>query len=485
MNVEQLKRIIDPHIHGGPLQGDVTGIAYDSRKVRPGHVFFALRGTRRDGVHFIEDAVNRGAIAIVGEQPWSRRDLSYLQVKDARKALALAAAAFYDHPSRSLTTVGITGTNGKTTAAWLARALLRGAGRKPGLVGTIRYEVGERILPAHRTTPEAPDLQALLREMVSAGCDTAIMEVSSHGLAQKRVMGVEFDIGVFTNLTREHLDYHGTMQAYFDAKSLLFDSLAESSKQTSAVINLDDAWGKRLEGACKNSTAIISFGASPDAEVRAGDIQTDLRGCRFRVVSPWGTADLRVPLPGAFNVSNALAAVAVAGLLGIGLDTVRESLEQAEPIPGRMEAVPNDRNIHVFVDYAHTDDALRNALSMLRGLTAGRLIVVFGCGGDRDRSKRALMGAAAEKWADHTVLTSDNPRTEDPESIICDILAGFKRPGEVEREGDRRLAIERALALARPGDTVLVAGKGHETCQEVGSTIIPFDDRDVVREILT
>jgi UDP-N-acetylmuramoyl-L-alanyl-D-glutamate--2,6-diaminopimelate ligase len=366
----------------------------------------------------------------------------------------------------------------------MLKAILEAAGRRPGLVGTVHYEVGVRRVPACRTTPEAPDLQAMLAEMVEAGCDAVVMEVSSHALEQARVHGVPFDVAAFTNLTREHLDYHGTLEKYFAAKAALFRSLRPGPGASTAVINTGDPWGARLAGDLEPGTRRITFGAAPDALVRAEDVEVNREGSTFTLRSPWGDAEARIRPLGHFNVMNALAAAACAGAMGIEPGQMTRALAGLDSIPGRLERVPHSRGFQVYVDYAHTDDALANALRTLREITPGRLIVVFGCGGDRDRPKRALMGRAASRWADLSVLTSDNPRSEEPAVIVEEILEGYEDRGSVETVVDRREAIERALAVARGDDTVLVAGKGHEDTQEFREKTIPFDDREVLRDLL-
>jgi UDP-N-acetylmuramoyl-L-alanyl-D-glutamate--2,6-diaminopimelate ligase len=380
---------------------------------------------------------------------------------------------------------GVTGTNGKTTTTFMIRAILTHAGRTPGLIGTIRYEIGGRVIPAIRTTPEAPDIQYMLDQMVRHGVRSVAMEVSSHALSQKRVWGIDYDVAVFTNLTRDHLDYHGDMSRYFAAKAGLFWSLGQIEKRGAAAINIDDPWGMALASTNGLKGELVTFGTHPGAAVRAEGVAFDGLRSSFRFRSPWGDADVELGMPGRFNVSNALAAMAACGARGVDPDLMAEALRHAGPVPGRLEPVPNVRGLQVFVDYAHTDDALTNVLGALRELTPGRLIVVFGCGGDRDRTKRPLMGAAASELADAAIVTSDNPRTEDPAAIIREIAAGMPAGGRHEEIPDRAQAIRRAIEMARPGDTVLIAGKGHESCQEMASRTIPFDDREVARRCLS
>jgi UDP-N-acetylmuramoyl-L-alanyl-D-glutamate--2,6-diaminopimelate ligase len=485
MRLESITRIVQPIQVRGPLHFDIEGIAYDSRQVNENYLFVALRGQREDGAAYIEDALRRGAVAIVSEEDrWPRRNIAHILVEDARRALAEIACAFYDHPSRKLALVGITGTNGKTTTSFMVREVLAAEGRTPGLIGTVRYEIGSRIIPASRTTPEAPDLQFMLDQMVRVGCRSAVMEVSSHALAQRRVWGIDFDVGVFTNLSRDHLDFHGSMENYVAAKMQLFRGLGLQHKRAVAVVNLDNEWGMELIKTNGLRARLITFGEHPSANVRAEDIELDARGTRFVVRTPWGATDAHLRLLGRFNVSNALAAIAACGALGVPPARAAAVLAGMQTVPGRLERIENDRGFHVFVDYAHTGDALANVLDTLRELRPRRLIVVFGCGGDRDRGKRAPMGAVAHSRADYTILTSDNPRREKPEAIVADIEQGMPTRDRHEVILDRADAIARALALARPGDIVLVAGKGHETVQEFASTKIPFDDRETVCRLL-
>jgi UDP-N-acetylmuramoyl-L-alanyl-D-glutamate--2,6-diaminopimelate ligase len=485
MRLESILEIVQSLTVRGTRQAEIAGIACDSRQVRPGFLFVALPGRRADGRAYIGDAVQRGAVAVVSEgREGPRRDVTHIQVEDARRAMAEIACAFYEHPARDLEVIGITGTKGKTTTAFLLRDILRAAGRQPGLIGTVWYEMGDRRIPAGRTTPESIDVQSMLDQMRRARCQSAVMEVSSHALDQKRVWGIDFDVGVFTNLTRDHLDYHGTMENYFAAKLQLFRGLGQMEKPATAVVNLDDDWGQTLANWVAPLLPCVTYGLHPAAAVRAEDVAVGPAGSSFRLVSPWGERAMRLPLLGRFNVSNALAAIAAAGARGVELDLVARVLFEFETVPGRLERIPNDRGVSVFVDYAHTDDALANVLATLREIAAGRLILVFGCGGDRDRGKRPIMGAVAARGADHTILTSDNPRSEDPAAILAQIAEGFGSCTRFETIPDREAAIAKALALARPGDTVLLAGKGHENYQEFAHTVVPFDDRDVARRIL-
>jgi len=464
----------------GDLSCEISSIEYDSRRVKPGAFFVALPGEHVDGAVYIEEAARRGAVAVLTEESCSLGgSFPCVHVSNARQALSQIAAAFYAHPARKLCLLGITGTNGKTTVSFMLREILCAAARRPGLIGTVRYEIGDRVLPATRTTPEAPDIQSMLAQMRRSSCDSVIMEVSSHALDQYRVEGVEFDIGVFTNLTQDHLDYHGTLEEYFEVKSRLF-----SQVRRCAVINGDDPWGKRLLSENGETVDTVSYGFEEGVQVRGTRVQADANGSQMRVESPWGEINISLRLIGRFNLTNALAAFAAAASMGIPLKTITGALSRLENIPGRMEAIPGRRNKRVYVDYAHTDDALRNVLEALRAITPGKLVVLFGCGGNRDIGKRRLMGEVASRLADYAIITNDNPRTEIPEKIAADIAGGFDADRKYEIVLDRRAAIARGIELIGKKDVLLVAGKGHETTQEFSGTIVPFDDRETVREAL-
>jgi UDP-N-acetylmuramoyl-L-alanyl-D-glutamate--2,6-diaminopimelate ligase len=404
-----------------------------------------------------------------------------VRVADARVAVAELACAFYQRPSSRLQMFGVTGTNGKTTTTYMIRDILRADGREPGLIGTVEYQIGARVIPASRTTPDAPTLQSLLAQMVGAGCRSAVMEISSHALHQHRTHGTAYDVGVFTNLTREHLDYHETLEKYFDAKALLFQSLGRMEKHAVAVVNIDDPWGQKLAQMKDLQADILTYGVSADAMVRAQEIDVTPQGTRFRARTPWDGLRIETRLLGRFNVSNALAAIAACGATGTRLDLMEATLSAMSPVPGRLEEIRTTRGFSAFVDYAHTDDALEHVLTTLRELTARRLIVVFGCGGNRDRSKRPAMGQVAARLADYSILTSDNPRREDPAAILQQIREGFGTSTQFETIENRGDAIRRAMEMAGEGDVVLVAGKGHESFQEFANTTLPFDDREVVR----
>ena len=485
MRLEYLTRIIQPLTLRGPLNFDIEGIAYDSRQVRKNFLFVALRGAHADGAVFVDDALRRGAVAIVSENDrWPRRDIAHIRVEDARRALAEISCAFYNHPSQRIEVFGITGTNGKTTTAFMLHHMLEAAGRQPGMIGTIRYEIGRRIIPASRTTPEAPDIHYMLEQMVQNGCRSVVMEVSSHALDQKRVWGLDFDVGIFTNLTRDHLDYHKDIRSYFLAKSQLFRGLGGIEKEAAAVINMDDQYGMEIANTPGLTARLITYGLHPGAMIRAENVQITSAGSSFLFVSPWGRVEVRLPLLGRYNVSNALAAMAAGCARDLKPEQMASSLSNMVSVPGRLELVTGGHGPKVFVDYAHTDDALANVLQTLRALQPRKLICVFGCGGDRDREKRSLMGAVAARLSDYVVITSDNPRTEKPDAIMDEIMAGIGGRDYVERIADREQAIAHAVARAQPGDIVLIAGKGHENYQDFGSTVVPFDDRDIARKYL-
>jgi len=466
----------------GNTDRTVSGLAYDSRKVTTDSLFVAVPGAKHDGFEYIEDALRHGASVIVSPHGrFPNRDMTHVQVADARRALADMADVFYRHPSGRLKVVGMTGTNGKTTTAFMVSDILKSVGLAPGLMGTVHYEVGSRILPATRTTPESSDIQCYFDQMLNAGCRSAVMEVSSHALAQDRVRGIDFDVAVFSNLTRDHLDYHETMDRYFEAKRRLFITLGRGSKKAVAVINHDDAWGRRLATDPDIQAEVLTFGLEEGALFRAVDVVIGPAGSDFTVQGPGFTSRIHIPLLGRFNLQNGLAAYVAALALGVDHDSVIRSLAHRVAVPGRLEEIATQRGWRVFVDYAHTDDALANVLETLRRFTQGRLIVVFGCGGNRDQSKRSLMGAVASRLADIAILTSDNPRDEAPLEIIEQIKAGFGARTNYEVVEDRSKAIEMALAMAQENDVLLVAGKGHETTQESRGAYSLFDDRQVIR----
>ncbi|NCD32595.1 MAG: UDP-N-acetylmuramoyl-L-alanyl-D-glutamate--2,6-diaminopimelate ligase [Spartobacteria bacterium] len=480
-----LKDIIDrlgEYRQVGTLDIPVKGITCDSRKVRIGYVYASLKGAKQDGRIFIAEAIRRGAVALLTEDdlPMYPGISGQLIVADARKALAYLSSSFFGDPSSHLDVVGVTGTNGKTTVSFMIRDILRFAGRRPGMLGTVQYEMGQRIIPAVRTTPESVDNQMMMHQMVMEGCDSAVIEVSSHALMQHRAAGIDFKMGVFTNLTPEHLDYHKSMDAYFEAKCRFFEQMEHQNGTAQAVINISDDYGRRLADAWAYHYPCVTYGLDPCADVAATEIKMTLAGTAFQLKSPWGRAAVQIKMPGLHNVSNALAAIATSGNMGVSLANIVEALAGMECVPGRLEAVPNDHELSVFVDYAHTPDALQNVVHTLRAMQPSRLIVVFGCGGDRDRTKRPLMGQVVAASADIAILTNDNPRSENPDQIAQDVLQGVHMSdvGRVIKMLNRSEAIHAAIGFARPGDIVLIAGKGHEKYQEVNSVIQPFDDRD-------
>ena len=471
----------------GTLDRPISGLALDSRRVVPGTLFFALPGLRADGATFIDEAISRGAVAVVTQKMPAHppAKVTFIQVADARTALALVAQRYYKFPDRDMTVVGVTGTNGKTTVAHLVKHFLNGD-QRVGLLGTISYDLGARTVPSYRTTPESLDVYGLMAQMRDAGCRHAVIEVSSHGIDQQRVHGLQFGAAVFTNLTRDHLDYHKTIKSYFEVKTRLFTGETGSAPRV-AVVNIDDAHGESLEGKILARAAppwLVTFGESPRAMVRAENVSLNFKHTTFRLVWPGGAMEIDSPLIGRYNVSNMLAAIATAW--GLGRDPVvfLARLRAFKGVPGRMERIEEGQPFNVLVDYAHTDDALRNALHMLRAITPGRLLVVFGCGGNRDRAKRPLMTAAVQEFADFAFATADNPRTEAVAKIFDDMREGATAPEKITWIDDRRRAISLALDMAKPGDCLLIAGKGHESYQEFADTVFPFDDRQVVRELI-
>ena len=488
----------------GDLDQEVKGLCYDSRRLEAGEIFFAIPGEKSDGHQFIPQALRRGAAAVVfaraGDGP---APPTSVRVRDVRRSLGLWAAHFYGRPSAQLRLVGVTGTNGKTTLTYLIESLCSAAALKPGVIGTINYRHSGRAVPSHHTTPEAPEIQGLLAEMAQSGVEVVAMEVSSHALAQQRVRGLDFDIAVFTNLSRDHLDYHKDMDDYFSAKASLFtDYLAASSKpKKAAVIYGEDQRGRELlERLRSGDLDVWSYGEAPECDVHPLDVERDVGGLRGEIQARDRTIRFASPLIGAANLQNILGAVAVGRALGMDAAAIGAGIGRLEAVPGRLEKVGNDRGIAILVDYAHSPDALEKILDAVRPLTHGKLICVFGCGGDRDRGKRPLMGEIAARRSDLTVLTSDNPRTEEPLAILADVEEGVRKTGATKLaakplgpaaggggaayvvETDRRQAIRSAIAAAAPGDLVLIAGKGHEDYQILGVDKVHFDDREVAHE---
>lgn len=461
---------------------DVTSVVVDSRRCEPGCCFVAVRGSADDGHRYIAQAVAAGAAAVVCEDPAGAGEEVALAVVDrSQTAVGSLAQAFHGWPGRRLTAIAVTGTNGKTTVAYLLRSILTEAGKKPAMLGTVCYQTGRRTVEAGTTTPDAIQLARMTAEMVDAGMTHLVMEVSSHASDQGRAAGMDFCAGVFTNLSGDHLDYHGSMASYRDAKRRLFEGL---SPDAWAVVNRDDAAGEAMAAATR--AKVLWYGLSPLADLHAQIRRIDAEGTDMVLVQGDERTEVLTPLIGRHNVFNCLAAAGAAKALGLGAEAIVAGLERAGNVPGRLERVDVPAPYAVFVDYAHTDDALTNILSAVRPVTAGRVILVFGCGGDRDRTKRPRMARTAEDLADRVVVTSDNPRTERPEDIIDEILVGFTEQGRAEAivEPDRRRAITEAIALAEAGDVVLIAGKGHENYQVLGAERVHFDDAEVAAEVM-
>ncbi|HBV99008.1 MAG: UDP-N-acetylmuramoylalanyl-D-glutamate--2,6-diaminopimelate ligase [Peptococcaceae bacterium BICA1-7] len=467
---------------------DIRGICYDSRKVRPGSLFVAVEGFKNDGHNYVGRAVEAGASAVLAQRMVEvPPGVPLVITRDTRKGLAMVSAAFYGNPSRELLLVGVTGTNGKTTTTSLIASIYRAAGKKVGLIGTIANYIGDRKLEAGHTTPESADLQEILRDMVSEGVSVAVMEVSSHALSLERVAGCEFDVAVFTNLTQDHLDFHRDMEEYLEAKAHLFRSIGDGKRRfpSYAVVNADDPHMARIAEA--SGAPVVTYGLSEKADMRAVDIKVTGRGCSFTAVSgKYGSTHLSLRLTGLFNVYNALAAYTMAVEGGFSPDLVKEALEGVPGVPGRFETVDCGQDFTVVVDYAHTPDGLENILKAAGTVATGRVIAVFGCGGDRDRTKRPIMGEIAGRYSQVPIITSDNPRTEAPDVIIRDIEEGIKRvaPNGYRVIPDRREAIRLAVSVARSGDMVVIAGKGHEDYQIIGTQKLPFDDREEVKKVL-
>jgi UDP-N-acetylmuramoyl-L-alanyl-D-glutamate--2,6-diaminopimelate ligase len=486
MNLKELLAGIGRVSPFGPLDKEITALTVDSRTVTEGCLFAAIRGDKTDGHDFIDAAREKGAAAIMAERdvPERWRD-TWLRVPDSRVGIAEAADRYYLRPSDEMLLCGITGTNGKTTTAFLLHHLLTLAKGRCGLIGTVKYDTGLGFEPSSHTTPDWIAVQRLLSEMRSNGCAGVAMEVSSHALQQSRVHGIRFNAGVFTNLTQDHLDYHGSMENYFAAKAKLFEHLTTQGdhKKPAAVLNIDDTYGRRLAHMFDGKLNIVKFGMGMAADFRASDVRTGMQGTQFTLVARGRTFLVRLPLIGRFNVYNALAAIGSAWAMGLNLRETVTHMARAPQVPGRMQSVAENKPFRVFVDYAHTPDALENALRTLKDLGPRRLITVFGCGGDRDRSKRPKMGAVSGNFSNWTIVTSDNPRSEVPEKILDDIRAGM-RAGQYESIVDRKAAIAKAISLAGGGDIVLIAGKGHEQGQTFAHETVPFDDVKVAQSVL-
>ena len=483
MKLGELLERVPPIETGADQQSEVSSLAYDSRRVRPGCVFFAIQGEKTDGHRFIAEAFQQGAVAVVSEREAPEGLAArWVRVQKIRRSLAQAARRFFDDPDCKLRLIGITGTNGKTTTAYLLNSILQAAGDRTGMFGTIEYRVGGRVIPALNTTPESLDLVEYFSDLVAQGGRDAVMEVSSHALAQERVWGLRFGAAVFTNLTRDHLDYHGDFERYFAAKRRLFEGEGTPAPEL-AVINADDSWGRRLLDLANSRR--ITYGLESHADVSVKQHAQTPSGLSAIVLTPQGEMEITSPLLGRANLMNILAATATAVGLGIPKERIQEGVGALAAVPGRFQRIDEGQPFLVIVDYAHTDDALQNVLQAARDLTRNRLIVVFGCGGERDRTKRPVMGEIAGRLSDLAVLTSDNPRGEDPILIMNDVLVGLQKTGKpYVAEVDRHAAVRKALEDARDGDTVVLAGKGHESNQIMKDRTIPFDDREVARAVL-
>src|SRR5215813_9960095 len=485
ITVADIARVTEGKLSGSPAEA-VTDVTHDSRQAKSGSLFAAVRGELFDAHKFVPKVMEQGAAGVISqeERPADFEGV-WIRVENIRRAMALAAAEVQRHPSRELKLVGITGTNGKTTAAYLVASIPEAAGEPVAMTGTVEYRLGRERKQAGRTTPEAPDMQRLLRQAVSLGCRTAVMECSSQAMDFHRCNELHYEVAVFTNLTRDHLDYHKTMENYWYAKQRLFDGRLGSRPKTS-VINIDDPRGLELaERLEREGLRVIRYAVKGAGEVTARNARFSLAGMNFRLHTPAGDRDFHSPLVGPPHVYNTLAAVSSGLALGYSLDVIEQALATCTGAPGRFERVPHQGDFAVVVDYAHSDDALLNVLRTAREVTQGRIITLFGCGGDRDRSKRAPMGEAAGSLSDVVILTSDNPRTEDPNQILTDAEAGIKKTGKPqEKIADRREAIHQAVAQAGTNDLVLIAGKGHEDYQIIGREVFHFDDKEVAREAL-
>ena len=485
MRIEELIKSLDTvKVYSNLKSFEVSGISCNSKQVSDNFIFVAIKGAREDGNSYIDEAISRGVKAVLLENSRTRRtqsnsdNVSFIVVKDTRKALAKLAAQFYGHPSSKIKVIGITGTNGKTTISYLLEALLKRAGFSPSVIGTINYRFKNRIIPSKNTTPGPVELESMLADMLKEGASHTIMEVSSHALDQDRTGAINFHSAIFTNLTQDHLDYHKTLENYFDAKARLFKSISPDSF---AVINNDDRYARRIKKITK--ARILTYGIENKAQVTAKKIKFDSLDTEFLFVSPQGEINLTSRLVGRHNVYNILAAAAWALQEGIDISVIKSAIAGFSLVPGRLEKIDCDGDFRVFVDYAHTEDALSNIIKTLRCLTKKKLIVVFGCGGERDKTKRPRMGRVVSELADYAIITSDNPRSEDPQEIINNIKQGIRKTNYCVIP-QRSEAIKKTLSLARAGDIVLIAGKGHEDYQIIKDKVIPFNDREVVRECL-
>ncbi len=478
----------------GDISLNVSGIKYDSRSVTKDDLFICLKGQHFDGKDFVNEAINRGVLGIVAEKEISGlpKDKVLIVVKDTYKTLGKVSSNFYDHPSKKVLLIGVTGTNGKTTITYILESIFRFAGYNTGVIGTINCRYNNEVIPSVHTTPISSDLQKIMYEMVDAGVEVIIMEVSSHSLVQGRVSECEFDVSIFTNLTNEHLDFHKTMEEYFKAKSLLFKNMVEIKKEKllskpfgekCCVINLDDDWGNQMASECSIKN-VFTFGKNKTSKFKWNGVKPSLDGTNFEIKFNGSIISIYTPLIGEYNISNVVASFVASYSQKIDIAKIVEGIKNVPPIAGRLEKIQTNQKFNILIDYAHTPDALEKVIKVIKKLPHRKLIVVFGCGGDRDRTKRPLMGSIATSLSDYVILTSDNPRTEDPEKIILDIEVGIKRINKTNYEicVDRKEAIFRAIKFASEGDIILLAGKGHENYQIVGEKKIHFDEREIVKE---
>jgi UDP-N-acetylmuramoyl-L-alanyl-D-glutamate--2,6-diaminopimelate ligase len=477
MLLKDLTSIIEHEYVNGDQNAEISGIAYDSRRVKPGDLFVCIKGFKVDGHEFISQAIGQGAAAVIVEKEVEDAKVPLIKVKNSRRALALISAAFFGNPSSKFKLIGVTGTNGKTTTTYLIKTILEQGGSKVGLIGTNQNMIGDKVLPAERTTPESLELQQLFSDMVKEKVDYVVMEVSSHSLELNRVDGCNFEIGIFTNITQDHLDFHVTMENYLKAKTTLFKRCKKG------IINVDDSSSEYIlnNGTCE----MITFGIDKEADIHAKDIEISEKGVKFDVDTPYGSKFIELGIPGRFSVYNALGSIGACLALGISLEQIQQGLKQAKGVPGRAQIVETGKDFTVLIDYAHTPDGLENILNTVNGFAKGRVVTLFGCGGDRDKTKRPIMGEIAGKLSDFCIITSDNPRTEDPLQILNHIEEGIKKTDCSYVVIENRFeAIKYALENAKKDDVIVLAGKGHETYQILKDRVIHFDEKEIVESIL-
>lgn len=477
MLLKDLTSIIEHEYVNGDQNAEISGIAYDSRRVKPGDLFVCIKGFKVDGHEFISQAIGQGAAAVIVEKEVEDVKVPMIKVKNSRRALALISAAFFSNPSSKFKLIGVTGTNGKTTTTYLIKTILEQGGSKVGLIGTNQNMIGDKVLPAERTTPESLELQQLFSDMVKEKVDYVVMEVSSHSLELNRVDGCNFEIGIFTNITQDHLDFHVTMENYLKAKTTLFKRCKKG------IINIDDSSSEYIlnNGTCE----MITFGIDKEADIHAKDIEISEKGVKFDVDTPYGSKFIELGIPGRFSVYNALGSIGACLALGISLEQIQQGLKQAKGVPGRAQIVETGKDFTVLIDYAHTPDGLENILNTVNGFAKGRVVTLFGCGGDRDKTKRPIMGEIAGKLSDFCIITSDNPRTEDPLQILNHIEEGIKKTDCSYVVIENRFeAIKYALENAKKDDVIVLAGKGHETYQILKDRVIHFDEKEIVESIL-